>query len=70
MGVHGTDTTNSKRGIVPLGTWAPPVPHPDTAVGTQRSEHVLAQSCPLVGTQVQWHPRCCPGLMFCWVLGT
>lgn len=69
MGVQGTDTTNSKRGIV-LGTWAPPVPRPDIAMGTQRSEHVLAQSCPLVGTQVQWHRRRCPGLMFCWVLGT
>lgn len=56
--------------VCALGTWAPPAPRPDTAVGMQYSEDVLARSSPLVGTRVQCHPRCCPGLMFCWVLGT
>ena len=51
-------------------TWAPPVPRPGTAAGTWCPADAQAPPCPPAGTQVRYHPRCCPGLMSCLALET
>ena len=52
------------------GTWAPPAPRPGTAAGTWCSGDARALPCPPAGTQVLYHPHCCPRLTSCLALET